>query len=331
MISVCLLCGLSVLSCDVHEFPDPTPKEMEFALTLNYDTEMPLYKIVEHEEITRGNAVGEEYSVRYIVKVYDANVKGVEARNEQYHFDFVKDDTSELDTTLILSILPGNYYFVVWTDYVKRNDATDLYYNTQKFTEIALNSDSHIGGSDLRDAFRGSVVSEVSKNVAEAFVEMRRPMAKFNFVSTDVEDFIVKVASTKTGDPSISSVDVDLAEYKAVFHYYGFMPYSYNIFTDKPADSVTGVSFETTLNRINSCEAELGFDYVFVNGSESNVVISVDIYDSQNHLISSYKPIEVPLVRSKLTTVKARFLTSEAERGVLISPDYDGEYNYQID
>jgi hypothetical protein len=160
---------------------------------------------------------------------------------------------------------------------------------------------------------------------------MRRPLAKFNFISTDVEDFIVKVASQRSGEPSTSSANVDLNEYKAVFYYHGFMPYSYNMFTDKPADSVTGTSFETTLQRLSDSEAELGFDYVFVNGNESNVVVSVEIYDSQEQLISSFKPIEVPLVRSKLTTVKARFLTAEAEGGVAILPDYDGEYNYQVD
>jgi hypothetical protein len=38
----------------------------------------------------------------------------------------------------------------------------------------------------------------------------------------------------------------------------------------------------------------------------------------------------VPLVRSKLTTVKAHFLTSEAEGGVTIIPDYDGEHNIEV-
>ncbi len=328
--SACLLCGLSVSSCDVHEFPDPTPKEMELTLKLSYDTEMPLYKIVEYEEDTR-SAAAEEYDVRYIVKVFDAEAEGAEARNELYHFEFIKEDIAELDNTLTLSIIPGNYNFVVWTDYIKEGDTTDLYYDTNRFEEIALKGDSHVGGNDFRDAFRGSVTSEVSDTTIEATVEMRRPLAKFNFISTDVEDFIVKVASQRSGEPSTSSANVDLNEYKAVFHYHGFMPYSYNMFTDKPADSVTGTSFETTLQRLSDNEAELGFDYVFVNGNESNVVVSVEIYDSQEQLISSFKPIEVPLVRSKLTTVKARFLTAEAEGGVAILPDYDGEYNYQVD
>ena len=321
-----LVCGACISSCDVHEFPDPQPKPIEFALELNYDTNLPLYTIVEYEEETR-NMVAQEYDVRYIVKAFDAEAEGVEARKELYHFEFIKEDISELNTTLSLSVVPGNYNFVVWTDYVIAEMGTDLYYDTQQFEEIALRGDEHVGGNDFRDAFRGSVISEVSDEVAQARVDMGRPMAKFNFISTDVEDFVVKVSSEGI---SPSGAEVDLSDYRAVFHYHGFMPCSYNMFTDKPANSKAGESFECRLKRLSDGDAELGFDYVFVNGGESNVVVSVEIYDRDERLISSFKPIEVPLVRSKLTTVKARFLTSEAEGGVVIIPDYDGEYNYEV-
>ena len=125
MMSVCLLCGLSVSSCDVHEFPDPKPKEMEFTLKLNYDTNLPLYKVVEYEEETR-SALVEEYNVRHIVKVFDAEAEGAEARMELYHFEFINDDISELNTAVKLSILPGNYNFAVWTDYVKADSWSTL-------------------------------------------------------------------------------------------------------------------------------------------------------------------------------------------------------------
>lgn len=326
MLSVGLLLGLTISSCDVHEFPDPKPKEMEFVLKLNYDTNLPLYKVVEYEEETR-SAMSEEYDVRHIVKVFDAEAEGAEARMELYHFEFIEDDITELNTTLALSILPGNYNFVVWSDYVKAGNSAGLHYDTNHFEEIALQGETHTGSDDFRDAFRGTVLSEVSDANTEATVEMTRPMAKFNFVTTDVEDFIVKVASEGIAP---FGTNVDLTEYKAVFRYQGFMPYSYNMFTDKPADSKTGVSFESPLRHLSSGEAELGFDYVFVNGSESTMVVSVEIYDGQDRLVSSFKPIDVPLVRSKLTTVKARFLTSEAEGGVTIIPDYDGEHNIEV-
>ena len=101
MLSVCLLIGITISSCDVHEFPDPTPKEMEFVLKLNYDTNLPLYKIVEYEEDTR-NKVSEEYDVRHIIKVFEAEAEGAEARVELYHFEFIEDDITELNTTVTL-------------------------------------------------------------------------------------------------------------------------------------------------------------------------------------------------------------------------------------
>lgn len=326
MLSVCLLIGITISSCDVHEFPDPTPKEMEFVLKLNYDTNLPLYKIVEYEDDTR-NKVSEEYDVRHIIKVFEAEAEGAEARVELYHFEFIEDDITELNTTVTLSIIPGNYNFIVWSDYVKEGNHASLHYDTNHFEEIALQGETHVGSDDFRDAFRGTVVSEVSDTTVEATVEMTRPMAKFNFVTTDVEDFIVKITSEGI---TPSSTNVDLTQYKAVFRYQGFMPFSYNMFTDKPADSKTGVSFESSLHHLSNGEAELGFDYVFVNGSESTMVVSVEIYDGQGNIVSNFKPVDVPLIRSKLTTVKARFLTSDAMGGVSIIPDYDGEHNIEI-
>ena len=84
------------------------------------------------------------------------------------------------------------------------------------------------------------------------------------------------------------------------------------------------------MHHLSNGEAELGFDYVFVNGSESTMVVSVEIYDGQGNIVSNFKPVDVPLIRSKLTTVKARFLTSDAMGGVSIIPDYDGEHNIEI-
>lgn len=322
-----LCCGILV-SCDVHEFPNPQPKEMEFSLILNYDTNLPLHKVVEYDMETRSEQL-EQYSIRYIVKVYNAT-EGAESREELYHFEFYRENTTQLNTTLVLSILPGNYNFAVWTDYVLTEDCCDLHYNTNMFEEIALQGDIHAGSNDYRDAFRGVISSEVSNDVVEATVDMCRPMAKFNFVTTDIDDFIAKIASEAPALTSRPQQDI-LNDYTVIFRYHGFMPSSFNMFTNKPVDALTGVSFTSSLRHLNDGNAELGFDYVFVNGTESNVMVSIEVYDSHNNLITNSKAIEVPLMRSKLTTVKARFLTSDAHGGVTLIPDYDGEHNVQLD
>ena len=116
-------------------------------------------------------------------------------------------------------------------------------------------------------------------------------------------------------------------DYRIVFHYVGFMPNTYSIFTDKPVDSSTGVMFSSALKVLNNREASLGFDYVFVNGKESAVTIRIGIYDKEGTQLSLTQPIEVPLKRNHHTILRGKFLMSEASGGVIINPDFDGDYN----
>ena len=75
----------------------------------------------------------------------------------------------------------------------------------------------------------------------------------------------------------------------------------------------------------------LGYDYIFVNGTETTLAISVEVYNRDGELMSSTNPINVPIVRSKMTVVKGEFLTSKATGGITINPGYDGDdYNIEI-
>ncbi len=71
----------------------------------------------------------------------------------------------------------------------------------------------------------------------------------------------------------------------------------------------------------------MGFDYVFVGDSESVVSIIVEVYDTDGSLLSRTKSIDVPLMKSKLTTVRGKFLTTDASGGVVVNPDYEGDHN----
>lgn len=321
MIMLFALCCILVSSCDVHEFPDPKPKEIPFVLHLEYDTEMPLYKIVEMGEGGLAKSSSSGYDIRYIVNVYDGEDDA--SREELYSFVFTKDGVSELDNSVTLVLPEGNYRFVVWTDYVHRGLEQDFHYVTERFEYVTLPESDHCGSTDLRDAFSGSVTAEVSEESTEAEVAMSRPMAKFNFISTDVRNFMAQMAGKNGLQPQSLS---DFSGYTVVFIYNGFMPSAYNLHTGKPADSRVGVRFSSAIRQLNEDEAEMGFDYLFVNGSESRVSVSIEVYDADGTLLSRFQPIEVPLMRSKLTTIKANFLTSDADGGVSVDPGYDGEF-----
>ena len=235
---------------------------------------------------------------------------------------FTKDDISVLNNSVTFRIRVGEYRFVVWTDYVEEGSVADLFYTSDKFEHIGFASEAHFGNEDMRDAFTGSLTAVVSDENFEATVTMSRPMAKFAFVTNDLQDFIVRAMQTRGAS--------ELDGYSLVFKYNGFMPSAYNLHAGGTTDSGSGYSFTSKITQISETEAELGFDYVFVNDHETVVSVYVEVYDADGNHLSTSVPVDVPLMRSKLTTVVGNFLTSDASGGVFVSPGYDGEHNIII-
>ena len=340
-----LSCAFCMASCDVHEFPD-IPEKRAFHLRLNYETDM-----IEWEHLYDGTSVieqglGETYDnhrdygkIRYIVRAYPISEKQRTMQDYTQEFVFTKDIAEGYDHEVTLDLLPGNYNVMVWSDLVQTSSDSH-FYNADNFAEIRLQGD-HKGNNDYRDAFRGSnnisLVADIIEHQPDTLdIAMQRPLAKFEFVTNDVVEFIdkesVRVASKANGNKAASSDDtptraVNIEDYKVVFYYVGFMPNAYSLFTDKPVDSATGVLFESTLNSLSETEASIGFDYVFVNGTESAVTVQIGIYDNEGTQLSLTEPIKVPLRRSHHTIMTGMFLMSEASGGVTINPDFDGDHN----
>lgn len=334
----------SVATGCVHEFPE-LPTATGVTLHLNFDTEMPLYKEVAYD--SRAAATEDAYDVRHIVSVHHLSPDGSYSRTADTLIVFTCDDVQKLDCSRTFSLHEGDYKFFVWTDFVDEGGKADKFYTPSDFSEIILrDKKGYTGSCDFRDAFRGSAqgsvtikrneMMDVDNNVS---VTMNRPLAKFEFISTDYDEFVANVltmearkkgenAANAAGDDATRSVNPD--DYRVVFQYEGFVPCSYNMFTDKPADSWTGVKFESSLKPAGNNEMELGFDYVFVNGAEAGVSVAVSVYNKDGELVSSTPAINVPLKRSQLTTVKGKFLTSTSSGGLDIDPTFDGEYNIVI-
>lgn len=358
-----LLLGLALLlsttGCSVHEFPrEEGASRHPFLLHLDINSfrEMDFYQTIDYRTRTDDDAADSkatpitltDFDLRYTINVY---------RSDTRQF------TRDADTTIVLTKTPvgddynmdvslmlenSEYKFIAWADFVPRGTSADYFYTTSDFAEIILASrDPHRANTDFRDGFRGEQDATIDFTGAmpdgyaqEATMAMHRPMAKFKFVSTDLDDFITRVIQIKMQQQGLSATDVrndhdmradiDLSDYKIVFRYTGFMPCSLNMYTNKPADAWTGISFESQIAKLSETEAELGFDYVFVNGSESKVSVAVEVQDETGNVMARINPIDVPLVRNKLTVVRGAFLTATASGGASIDPGFDGDYNIII-
>lgn len=335
---------LLLSACDVHEWPE-TPEFVKMHLRLNYETDM-----TEWEHLYDGTSVieqgyGETYDnhrdygkIRYIVRTYPVSEKMRTTSDYTQEFVFTKDISEGYDHEVTLDLLPGNYNVMVWSDLVQTS-GDNHFHNADNFAEIMLQGD-HKGNTNHRDAFRGtnniSLVADIMERLPDTLnVEMQRPLAKYEFLTTDLKEFInkefeylQKEAATR-GEVPPTRVNTD--DYKVVFYYSGFMPNTYNMNTDKPVDSQMGVLFESKLGILSENEASLGFDYVFVNGKKSAVTVQIGLYDKEDRQLALSDPINVPLQRNHHTMLKGSFLMSQASGGITINPDFDGNHNILIE
>ncbi len=342
--------AFGVASCDVHEFPE-IPEKVQFYLKLKCD--IAATNITEWNHLYDGDDVyeqglGETYDnthehgrIRYIVRAYPVSSKQRTSQDYSQEFVFEKELADGYDHTAAFDLAPGDYNIMVWADLVRHSGDTP-FYNADNFSEITLQGE-HQGNNDYRDAFRGTARVSLIADIMErepttVEIDLQRPLAKYEFVTTDLTEFISKEQTraeersraqgeTKSADNAVPDTRVNIEDYRVVFYYVGFMPNAYSMFTDKPVDSATGVLFESRLNSLSETEASVGFDYVFVNGTESAVTVQIGIYDNEGTQLSLTEPIQVPLKRSHHTIMRGMFLMSEASGGVSINPEFDGEYN----
>lgn len=336
---VLALLALTLLAaCDVHEWPKEEYGEVEFVLNLDFDTDLPLYREITY---TRGKqSVSWESlyqcDVRYIISVCPAGT-----RKESRRFVFTRPYEGVLDYSTPLPLPEGEWDIYVWADYVAQGSTADKYYATADFSSIVYaDPEGYTGSTDCREAFRGSVRVSVTHPYRylddealpdySATVDMVRPMGRYEFIATDVDDFLTRVAALRTRGGEQGDTRVDVGDFTVVFRYNAFMPCSFNMFTDKPSDSWTGMSYSSRMT-LTDDGMLLGFDYVMVNGSETMMNINVEVYDKDGTLLSVTRGIEVPIVRSKLTIIRGDFLTSSAQGGVSINPGYEGDdFNIEL-
>lgn len=335
-----LTAALSILSLGscVHEFPQEG-ESREVVLHFSHTTDWTYHDMT----ITRGDIPapatdGFNPSARYHIRIY---AKG--SQEELYHqTEFVREDLSREDFTMKLHVPPGSYDLYVWSDYAELSTAKSYFFNSEDFSSITY-AEPYNGNNELRDAFRGKVSFDVDDNidanyVEDVFVELERPLARYEFISTDLEKFIEE-ETTRTGrsieitskaSPDDHSQGIALDQYRVKMIYGAYMPSKFNNFTNKPVDSRVGQTYDAQIVKLSNNEARLGFDYVMVNGAQSSIKVLLEVYDPKDELIARISPIDVPTKRSMNTTVRGNFLTSKVSGGVGINPDFNGEFNVPI-
>ena len=338
---IALVMATLFVSC-VHDYPgmteegeegvDPTLVEVNTEVTL--DLELVPLEIITQESARSGTnkarsgttKADDGYRRRFIIEAWREGKPT--ARQVTVMETAEEDGDGKISLPIHLTLHALEYTLAVCTDYVKAGTTDDLYYDTDNLQQVACTA-PYTGSTPYRDCLYGTAPLDLRQYRDEwnakvqIKVDMVRPLAKYELIATDVKDFLRKTKKQRADDETFT----------ITFSYGFYLPTVFNVLTGKPADSRTGIAYTTplTVPTDGQKECTIGTDFVFVNGTESFVSLSMEIRDGGGNVISRTTGLEVPYRRGHLTTVRARFLTNEMQGGVDIDDDFDGNIDVDLD
>lgn len=333
-------------NCELHEWPDvraEVPVELQATYNVAIQNWTFMYSNINGETLTSDTGspnVSQRLTgnIRYTIRAYEKAATRSNQLGEMHEFVFTKDIADAYDLQATLYLPAGEYDFYVWAEFL-RAGSDETYYNSADFAAISRNS-AHEGNNDYYDAFRGHATAKLGSSIydspaVEFEIEIHRPLAKFELVTTDLQKYINREVTRALEDNKHKSADeatraISLDDYKVVIYYVGFVPNVYNLFTDKPIDSTTGLKIESEFKQLSDNEASLGFDYVFVGQEDTAVTLQVGVYDSEGNEVSMTSPFKVPLKRNHHSIVRGEFLMEKASGGIDIDTGYDGDHNFIV-
>lgn len=335
LLASCLILGGTVMSC-VHEWPDTDGVQRKATLHIIHHHEWN----DDHNITVSRSGETHGYNARYHFMLCPADDRSLVIKE----FTLYSDDINRADFSTDLNLPPGRYDLWTWADWADKVSGTSLFFDTSDFNTIWY-PDPYNGDNELRDALRGMTSFTIEDYGAasdyrvEAELHLERPFARYRFIASDFSEFIdneisrgeISRVTPAALEPSQSRVSVaGLEKYSVKTIYTGYMPSEFSNFLNRPVNSKADMSYRASITPLNNNEAQLCTDYVMVNGHESSIPVSLEIYDAEGMLIARTNPIDVPTVRNRTTIVRGKFLTSMASGGVGINPDFDGEYNIEI-
>lgn len=324
-----------VLAGCVHDYPsmtedgeegvDPTLVEVNTEVTLDLEL-VPLEIITQKNARSGTTKAATDYRRRFVIEAWRGGKP--ESRQVTVMEDAEEDCDGKITLPIRLKLHAVEYTLAVWTDYVKAGTDTDLYYDTKNLQRVACTA-PYTGSTPYRDCLYGTTALDLRQYRDEwnakvqIKVDMVRPLAKYELIATDVAEFLERTAQQRAQGES----------YTVTFSYSFYIPAVFDVLAGKPCESWPEISFTLPLALPEEGETlhTVGSDFIFANGGEASVLLTMEIRDSRGNRMSRVSGIDVPYRRGHLTTLKGAFLTSEMKGGIEIDTEWDGEVEIDMD
>lgn len=357
---IMVLVGVFLTACDVHQWPEqhvnppsgPTPDpnpdpgpspdipKVTIPLRLEYETD---FYVWEHkydpvlgtiEEINPSLDIYPDYPgtsskytnvvptglVQTYVKVFPVSEPSRCVAEQTFTYEV----NGSYDTDLELEIPENNLYnIIVWSQLLETSEALS-FYDPSNFSQIHIVPDNYKGNTDYRDGYRGWLrVDATTAATTQNVIRMKRPMGKFELVTTDLSEFLDRETEVRHLSARASAND-----YRIVIAFPMYYPSSYSALDDRLENASTGVAFETRMMVTGDSEASLGFEYVMQgDNADGGVQTSVSVYRLDGTRVASSSVFTIPMRRNHHTLLRGAFLTMEGSGGVGIDPSFNGDHN----
>lgn len=333
----------ALASCDktIHEYPGT--HDLKVIVECSVDTSEPTYftnvecdpetgtsYVVRAQQAgTKGTRFDEPVCLRYIVDLYRETASSAVFVERKIAFSEVDAPNPQVAVEFT-NVKAEKYKILVWCDYVQDDVRESWYYITDDLTKI-LYADVEVVDNNDKDVFTNMMNIDLTEYYySEGDYEFRyslnleRPKGKFRCISTDISDYL------KEGK--------DVENITAVVSYVQYVSAGYNVLEQKPnyfEPTRTFITKARTTQHQGNDAIELCYDYVFVNGKQTNVKINFGFYEGDIEIvngevvgnkISQWMGIVVPLKRNKETIVEGRMLTTSFGTGGFgIDPSFENE------
>lgn len=343
-IPLLVLLWLALVGCDrtIHEYPGQQNftltvcctadlADPEYYSTVECDPERGASYVVRAQGVSASDTrFTEPVCLRYVVDLYRVTASSSQFVERQVHYAEV--DAQKPQAVATFRVDAQNYKVLVWCDYARDDDRRAWYYNTSDLRHITY-TDIALVDFRYKDAFAAVLDVDLTDfcyiDGHREFVydiDLVRPSGKYRCITTDMADYL------KSGRRA--------EDVTAVVTYTQYVSAGYDVLEQKPN------YFEPTRRYITKARVveyegrdalELCYDYVFVNGKQTNVRLNLEFYDGEvtitesgdvvGEKISQWLGIVVPLKRNMETIIEGRMLTTSFGTGGFgIDPSFEGEF-----
>ena len=348
-----LLVAMALAGCDVHQWPElhpdnpdiPTPPQPDgpkvvIPIRLEYEPDFYLWEhrydpvLGKVEEVNPSLDIFPDYpgtSSRYAnivpAGLVQVHVKAFLASNSSRcvaEQSFVTEINGTYDTDFELELQGyGIYDIVVWSHLLEHSEALP-FYDPASFSRVHIISENYNGNTDYRDGYRGKIRVDAAAAAEEQnVVRMKRPMGKFELITTDLSEFLDRETETRK-----LSTRARPEDYRVVISFPMYSPSSYSAMDDRLENASTGVAFETQMTVTGISEASLGFEYVMLNNIlDGAVQTQVNVYRLDGTHVAGSSMFTIPMRRDHHTLLRGAFLSTEGSGGVGIDPGFNGDHN----